>query len=220
MIASRADGFLTTPEAARLVGVQPVTIRKWRMLGRIVAQGRDEKGYPLYTPQAVRSAEREVRENGIAASGIDPRRLRKSARSSATPRDPVTEMAGIETTGHTGPGVAYLGHIGIEWPAPAQDGMSLVLPGWKIAVWDALSGRPVTTVTRIELHASAVDVIAADVTMFADLDGRPVYTGQPYQRDGETIWGTFPFLVAWMRVAQPAPERGTLEPRFIEPCAS
>lgn len=79
MTPSRVDGFLTTPEAARLVGVQPVTIRKWRRLGRIVEQGRDEKGYPLYTPQAVRSAERGVRENGIAASGIDPRRLRKSA---------------------------------------------------------------------------------------------------------------------------------------------
>lgn len=77
MIPSRADGFLTTPEAARLVGVQPVTIRKWRRLGRIVEQGRDEKGYPLYTPQAVRDAEREVRENGIKSSGIDPRQLRR-----------------------------------------------------------------------------------------------------------------------------------------------
>jgi len=77
MIPSRDDGFLTTPEAARLVGVQPVTIRKWRRLGRITEQGLDEKGYPLYTPGAVREAERKVRQNGIAASGIDPRQLRK-----------------------------------------------------------------------------------------------------------------------------------------------
>lgn len=79
MIPSRADGFLTTPEAARLVGVQPVTIRKWRRLGRLTDQGRDEKGYPLYTPQAVRNAEQEVRENGLKASKIDPRQLRLSA---------------------------------------------------------------------------------------------------------------------------------------------
>jgi transposase-like protein len=76
---TRADGFLTTPEAARMVGVKPVTIRKWRRLGRIVEQGTDEKGYPLYTREAVRAAEREVRENGLAWSGIDPRQVRLSA---------------------------------------------------------------------------------------------------------------------------------------------
>lgn len=79
MTPSRVDGFLTTPEAARLVGVQPVTIRKWRRLGRIVEQGRDEKGYPLYTREAVRAAERQVRQNGIEASGVDPRQLRRPA---------------------------------------------------------------------------------------------------------------------------------------------
>jgi len=78
---SRPDGFLTTPEAARLVGVKPVTIRRWRALGRITEQGRDEKGYPLYSPQAVRAAEQRVRENGLQWSGIDPRQLRKSARA-------------------------------------------------------------------------------------------------------------------------------------------
>lgn len=75
----RGDGLLTTPESARLVGVRPSTIRRWRMLGYLVAQGLDERGYPLHTREAVRAAERLVRENGIQASGIDPRRLRKAA---------------------------------------------------------------------------------------------------------------------------------------------
>lgn len=127
-------------------------------------------------------------------------------------------MAGIETTGQAGPGVDYQGHIGIEWPARRDP--SLVLPGWGCAVWDALSGKPITTVTRIELHASAVDVIAADVTMFADEDGQPVYTGKPHLRDGEAIWGTFPFLVAWMRVASAEPDRAALDPKFTEPCGA
>jgi DNA-binding transcriptional MerR regulator len=75
----RADGLLTTPEAARLVGVQPVTIRQWRNRGHLVAQGLDERGRPLHTREAVRAAEQRVRQNGLAASGIDPRQLRRPA---------------------------------------------------------------------------------------------------------------------------------------------
>lgn len=75
----RGDGFLATPEAARLVGVQPVTIRKWRARGHLVPQGLDERGYPLYTREAVRAAERRVRDNGIATSGVDPRQTRKAS---------------------------------------------------------------------------------------------------------------------------------------------
>ena len=79
MRPSRPDGLLRTPEAGRLVGVKPVTIRRWRMLGYLVAQGLDERGYPLHTPQAVRDAERRVREQGLQASGVDPRQLRRAA---------------------------------------------------------------------------------------------------------------------------------------------
>jgi hypothetical protein len=75
----RGDGLLTTADAARLAGVQPVTIRRWRMLGYLAPQGLDERGYPLHTREAVRAAERLVRDNGIQASGIDPRQLRKRA---------------------------------------------------------------------------------------------------------------------------------------------
>ena len=81
LIPSRGDGFLTTAEAAQMIGVRPETIRQWRRRGWLATQGLDERGYPLHTPEAVRAAERRVRENGIRASGIDPRVLRKFART-------------------------------------------------------------------------------------------------------------------------------------------
>jgi transposase-like protein len=79
MRPGRGDGLLTTPEAARLVGVKPWLIRKWRERGWLVPQGLDERGNPLHTREAVRAAELRVQENGIAASGIDPRQLRNRA---------------------------------------------------------------------------------------------------------------------------------------------
>jgi len=128
-------------------------------------------------------------------------------------------MAGIETTGTTGPGVTYQGVIAVEWPQPRPGYECAPMPGWRLAVFDALNGRQITTVTGLVIHADANNVVAADVTMFAGEDGQPVYTGKPRERDGETIWGTFPFLVAEMRVRRPAPDRAALEPRFTEPCA-
>jgi transposase-like protein len=74
---TRADGYLTTAEAARLVRVRPVTIRQWRRRGWLTTQGLDEQNRPLHSPEAVRAAERTVRANGLGASGIDPRQLRK-----------------------------------------------------------------------------------------------------------------------------------------------
>jgi DNA-binding transcriptional MerR regulator len=71
--------MLSTAESAKLVGVQPVTIRRWRMLNYLVPQGLDERGYPLHSREAVRAAEKLVRDNGLQASGIDPRRLRRAA---------------------------------------------------------------------------------------------------------------------------------------------
>jgi hypothetical protein len=75
--ASRADGFLTTRDAARLIGVRPVTIRQWRARGWLVSQGLDEHGYPLHTPEAVREAERQVCARGIKHSAVNPRQIRK-----------------------------------------------------------------------------------------------------------------------------------------------
>lgn len=75
----RGDGLLATAESAALVGVRPVTIRRWRMLGYLVPQGLDERGYPLHSREAVRAAEERVRENGLQASGVDPRLLRRGS---------------------------------------------------------------------------------------------------------------------------------------------
>jgi DNA-binding transcriptional MerR regulator len=77
MRLTRGDGFLSTPEAARFIGVSPSTIRKWRERGWLETQGLDERGRPLHTREALRAADQRVRDNGIKASGIDPRRLRQ-----------------------------------------------------------------------------------------------------------------------------------------------
>jgi hypothetical protein len=65
-----------TVQAAQVLGVKPWLIRKWRERGWLKAQGLDERGRPLHTPEALRAAERLVREHGITASGTDPRQLR------------------------------------------------------------------------------------------------------------------------------------------------
>ena len=133
----------------------------------------------------------------------------------------MTELAGIETTGTTGPGVTYQGAIAVEWPEPQQRSAGVApMPGWGVAVFDALNGRQITTVTRLVIHARANDAVTADVTMYADEHGQPVYTGPPRIRDDEVITGTFPFLVSEMRVARREPARPALTPRFQEPCAT
>ena len=98
----------------------------------------------------------------------------------------------------------FAGEIGIEWPA-ADFTAARAMPGWKVSVYD--DGGPVTTVTSASVvaHTSADGVIWAEVTMFADEDGRPVPHlppgRRPYIRDGEYVTGTFPFLVTGMRMA-------------------
>ena len=76
MIPAHPSGMLSTAEAARLIGVKPVTIRQWRNRGWLAKQGLDEHRYPLHTVEAVLAADRLVREHGIELSGIDPRQLR------------------------------------------------------------------------------------------------------------------------------------------------
>jgi uncharacterized protein YjcR len=79
MRPGRGDGFLTTAEGAQMLGVKPWLIRKWRQRGWLAAQGLDEHGHPLHTREALRAAERRVQENGLRASGVDPRQLRSRA---------------------------------------------------------------------------------------------------------------------------------------------
>lgn len=109
----------------------------------------------------------------------------------ATASDPGTEPGPPE----------YWGAIIIEWPAPRHPG-SVILPGWKVAISDAITGAAITTVTGadITIHAEPARPVTAELTMFADEHGDPVYDGQPHQRDGETLTSAFPFLVAEMRV--------------------
>jgi len=84
VLPSRADGFLTTPESARLLGVKPWLIRKWRSRGWLMPQGLDERGNPLHTPEALWAADELVRGHGVETSGIDPRRLRNRSREPET----------------------------------------------------------------------------------------------------------------------------------------
>ena len=102
----------------------------------------------------------------------------------------------------------WAGEIGIEWPAarPGAPAMS----GWGVTPYDA--DGPVTTVQSITLHAAADSLVWAELTMFADEDGKPVLHGDweraggtpvpvPWlTEDGETRSGTFPFLITSMKM--------------------
>jgi MerR HTH family regulatory protein len=79
MLITRADGYITGPQAAQLAGVDPATIRKWRQRGHLEPRGLDERGFPLYHPDDVARADKRVRDNGLRTSGIDPRSQRKAA---------------------------------------------------------------------------------------------------------------------------------------------
>jgi hypothetical protein len=98
----------------------------------------------------------------------------------------------------------FRGAVIIEWPPPANRGAS-ALRGCLAAVYNASGGdepepKMISTVTGVTIHAPANGLVVADLTMFADEDGNPVYDGMPNIRDGEIITATFPFLVAEMRV--------------------
>ena len=81
MTPADPSGLLTTREAALLMRVRPVTIRSWRRLGYLEPQGLDAGGYPMHSPQALRDAERKVRENALAKAHFDPRKTRTGARA-------------------------------------------------------------------------------------------------------------------------------------------
>lgn len=97
------------------------------------------------------------------------------------------------------------GAVIIEWPAPPKP--DRILPGWGCKIFDAESGEQVTTVTELLVPAGCVTArperfITADLTMFADDDGKPVPCGcaVPLDENGKIRTGTFRFLVAEMRV--------------------
>ena len=105
----------------------------------------------------------------------------------------------------TGPGadLAFEGMVIIEWPARRPEGTAGVKPliGKLTAVYDALTGTVLTTVTKIEVHAWPSGYVTADLTMFTGEDGRPLYDiGKARVAEGRPVAGTFPFWVTEMRV--------------------
>lgn len=116
-----------------------------------------------------------------------------------------TDVAEAGTSSDEAP-PTYDGCVIIEWPGPPKRGIGAIAGG-AIAIYDAFSGdephgKMITTVSSadIVIHARAEDLVTADLTMFADEDGKPVFGGKPHIRDGEVITATFTFLVADMRV--------------------
>jgi hypothetical protein len=99
----------------------------------------------------------------------------------------------------------------IEWPAPCKPGAPLA--GWGCAIFDAGSGKMITTVSQVLIPAVRVVPerwIECELTMSAGEDGEPVIGLEPgtsgmsavLDDDGNVRTGTFRFMVAEMRVAQ------------------
>ena len=77
MLITRGDGLVTTPQAAKFARVSPSTIRTWASRGFLNPRGLSERGHPLYHPDAVAQADKDIREHGIRTGGVDPRLLRR-----------------------------------------------------------------------------------------------------------------------------------------------
>lgn len=88
----------------------------------------------------------------------------------------------------------------IVWPSPGREVPGGgVLCGWGVRV--LREGVLVPTVTGLTVaHAEAAGLVWAELTMFADAQGRPVYdaAGVVVGEDGEPLAGTFVFRVAEM----------------------
>ena len=94
---------------------------------------------------------------------------------------------------------AYRGTVILEWPPPGPSPYAAML-GRQVQVIDAVAGKPITTCSAVNIRASAVGQVAADLILFADEDGNPLLEGQPVVKDGEILNGVFPFYIAEMRV--------------------
>jgi hypothetical protein len=103
-------------------------------------------------------------------------------------------------------GPPYRGVVIIEWPAAHGASPYSSLPGWQATVTDALTGKRIVTCTGIAVYAGPDALVTADLTLIAGADGEPVLEPDAdgtvtVEPDGEgVLTGTFPFLVAEMRV--------------------
>lgn len=95
-----------------------------------------------------------------------------------------------------------IGEIGIEWPVHAQ-GTRWAIAGWGVSPFNA--DGPVTTISEVTLHAKASGILWAEVVMFTDEDGQPIYRTPAKLHpgeDGKPVTGTFRFVVTEMRIAE------------------
>jgi hypothetical protein len=125
-----------------------------------------------------------------------------------------------------GPERRYYGYVIIEWPAPrGKDGDPRVMPGWGCSIFDAVTGRQISTVEKLAIPAVTADAqgwVIADLVMFADDKGMPLLfperipdpQGRPghigsericLDDEGKVRTGVFAFIVAEMRVRGSAP---------------
>ena len=96
----------------------------------------------------------------------------------------------------------YRGVIIIEWPPPTGAGPYSALAGPLVVITDAVTGKPITTCSHLTVHADVAELVTAELTLFADADGEPILDGMPVLGDGWILTGTFPFMVAAMKVRQ------------------
>jgi hypothetical protein len=95
------------------------------------------------------------------------------------------------------------GRVIIQWPLPVGG----ALPGWGLKIWDADTGQQVFSASEITatVNGTADGIVVADLVLFADPDGNPLYGSQGQTQiflddDKNVLTGTFRFQVAEMRV--------------------
>jgi hypothetical protein len=108
--------------------------------------------------------------------------------------------------GRVPPGPGIEGLVIIEWPGPAGPWTSSALPGWGVSIYDATTRQQITTASGAVIHADSGRLVTADLTLFTDEAGNPVFDagfpeGTVYaQPDGEIATAVFTFLVTEMRI--------------------
>src|SRR5580692_10618250 len=106
----------------------------------------------------------------------------------SAPGKPGIESAPLEKA-PPGPGIEGL--VIIEWPGPAGPWASSALPGWGVSIYDATTRQQITTASGAVIHADSGRLVTADLTLFTDEAGNPVFDagfpeGTVYaQPDGE-----------------------------------
>lgn len=97
--------------------------------------------------------------------------------------------------------IEYRGIVSIRYAHPVNlaqrgDGWVRPLNGYTTVIRDEATGKPITTVSRVEIHAPIDGCVTASLTMFADGEGAAILDGPPvFDDDGEVLTKVFEFLV-------------------------